>query len=134
MSYQPIKDIENKQIDGNDCECRSEMKPLPLLRTPVRDWAFFFFSIALFSFLGFLFGTWTVNFQHPILSSDGRLAPAGDIETRWTYNHTFSREPDLESEAAWGSLPPSELFNICRPRFSYTDFELSSRRSVHPKR
>lgn len=56
--------------------------------------------------MSFILGTWTSSSHHTELASDGRLAPSGNIETHWTYNYTFSREPNPISEAAWGSLPP----------------------------
>lgn len=40
------------------------------------------------------------------LAADGRLAPAGNVESHWTYNYTFAQEPNVRSEEAWASLPP----------------------------
>lgn len=109
MSYQPLQDAKDGTED--DDSLSDELRSLDVARWQrgrMTEWIFFCAALVVCSALSFMLGRWTAPQRcgHH-LSSDGRLAPAGEVDTVWQYNYTFAREPTPESEAAWGSLPPS---------------------------
>lgn len=109
MSYQPLhEDAKGETTDDDSLNDELRSLGVPRWRQKrMSEWVLFGAALVACCALSFVLGRWTAPQQcDHRLSSDGRLAPAGEVDTVWQYNYTFAREPTPESEAAWGSLPP----------------------------